>query len=74
MPPLKPKNTDVHDDLFLIELQRLVDPHHPLVQLSQQIDWEALEQAFAPTYCPDNGRSGCSTRLTGGIALFEAHE
>ena len=67
MPPQKPNNKDAQNDLFLIELQRLVDSNHPLIRLSQQIDWEALEQAFTPTYCPSNGRSGCSTRLMVGL-------
>jgi len=67
MPPQKPTNQDPQNDLFLIELQRLVDLHHPLVRLSHQIDWDGLEQAFASSYCLSNGRRGCSTRLLVGL-------
>ena len=67
MLPNKPKNQDPQNDLFFIELQRLVDSNHPLVRLSHQIDWEELEQAFGSTYCPSNGRRGCSTRLLVGL-------
>jgi IS5 family transposase len=49
--------------MFKVELSGLVDPDHGLVKLSGQVNWERLEAAFGQTYCPDNGRPGCSTRL-----------
>jgi hypothetical protein len=41
--------------LFRVELQPLLDRHHPLVQLADQIQWSA----FAPLFCADNGRTAC---------------
>ena len=41
--------------------------NHPLVILSQKIDWRKIEKELEGCYCPDNGRPGCSIRLLVGL-------
>ena len=63
---MKPKKSAVKDrqqELFRVELFRIIDRSHSLVKLAAAVDWEQLEQAFGATYCPDNGRPAISTRL-----------
>ncbi|ACL03018.1 transposase IS4 family protein [Desulfatibacillum aliphaticivorans] len=63
---MKPRQSPVKDqqqDLFKVELARIVDPNHPLVKLSKAVNWDRLDEVFGETYCPDNGRPGVSTRL-----------
>ena len=68
MLPKKPQNeTEKQGELFRIELVDLVNRNHPLVKLSEQIPWDDFNAAFEPLYCPDNGRSGISTRLMVGL-------
>lgn len=67
---MKPKpsaRTNPQRDLFRIELQQLVDPRHPLVQLAAQIHWQEFDAAFVPLFCEDNGRAACPVRLMIGL-------
>lgn len=50
-------------DLFRIELDRIIDPKHPMVRLALGIDWEAFENAFAPMWHDSHGRPAIETRL-----------
>jgi len=64
MKPKKPPiETRRQKELFLVELRRIVDKHHPLVRLTEVVDWGALEEVFGKTYHPETGRPGISTRL-----------
>ena len=62
-PKKSPIETQKQKKLFLIELRRIVDKHHPLVRLTEVVDWGALEEAFDKPYHPETGRPGISTRL-----------
>ena len=44
-------------------MKKRIDPGHGLVKLSKAVNWDRLDEQFGNTYCPDNGRSGVSTRL-----------
>jgi len=64
MKPKKPPiETQKQKELFRVELTRIIDKRHPLVKLSEVVDWEGLDQVFGKTYHPQTGRSGISTRL-----------
>ena len=67
MPPEEPQSQNKQKDLFQVELERIIDWNHPLVKLSKQINWNEFDQAFASSFCEDNGRPGCSTRLMVGL-------
>ena len=67
MPPQESPNKKSQADLFRSELEQIINLRHPLVKLSGQIDWEELDEAFAPLFCEDNGRAACSSRLMVGL-------
>ena len=50
-------------ELFQVELEQIIDVHHPLVRLGMSIDWTAFEQTLGSTYHPTHGAPGISTRL-----------
>jgi len=50
-------------ELFQVELEQLIDLHHPLVRLGMCIDWASFKQALGATYHPTQGAPGISTRL-----------
>ena len=54
-------------ELFQIELEQLIDMHHPLVQLGMRIDWASFELALGATYHPTQGAPGISTRLMAAL-------
>ena len=58
-----PHVKDRQRDLFRIELTQIIDTSHALVKLAEAVDWDRFEEVFGTTYCPDDGRSGISTRL-----------
>ena len=45
-------------ELFQVELEQMIDMHHPLVQLGMCIDWASFEQALGATYHPTQGAPG----------------
>lgn len=67
MPPQECPNKKNQAELFRSELEQIINLNHVLVKLSKQIDWEGLEQTFAPLFCEDNGRAACPSRLMVGL-------
>lgn len=64
---MKPRTAVESDgDLFRARLEQVLDPTHPLVRLSQKIDWEQVEQRVAVCYA-EEGRPGLSGRLMVGL-------
>jgi len=63
MKPKKSANKERQQELFRVELIRIINRSHSLIKLAAVVDWEELEKAFGTTYCPDNGRPAISTRL-----------
>ena len=67
---MKPKTPDsfaAQHDLFRSQLSQILDLTHSLAQLSQSIDWNAIEQRFGAFYVEDVGRPGLPTRLMVGL-------
>jgi IS5 family transposase len=62
---MRPKDEAKHpqQELFEVELERLIDPSHALVRLGLCIDWSSFEQTLGGTYHPSQGAPGISTRL-----------
>ena len=65
---MKPQSPD-QDDLLLFQahFDQLLNPTHPLLTLSKQIDWDAFDAAFGELYCEDAGAPAKATRLMGGL-------
>ena len=49
-----------------LPLRELLDPTHPLVKLTQALDWEAFTQAFGPLYA-EAGRGSVPVRVMVGL-------
>jgi IS5 family transposase len=63
MKPKKSPHYDRQNDLFRVELCRIVDLSHGLIKLANVVDWDRLDELFGSTYCLDTGRPAVSTRL-----------
>jgi len=65
---MKPKKTPsiIQNDLFRIALKDIVNEKHPLVQLSETINWSELETKFSALYS-DKGREALPVRLLVGL-------
>ena len=63
MKPKKPPIQDRQGHLYRPELVQICDPTHPLVKLTETVDWDRLDDLFGETFCTEIGRPGISTRL-----------
>ena len=61
MKPSKTRHT-AQIDWVRVELKNLVDPRHPLIKLSHQINWKAFDEKFGVGYA-EEGRPAVETRL-----------
>ena len=61
---MKPTKTmhESQEDLFKVELKRIINLDHGLVKLGNQMDWESFDNRFEKYYC-EEGRPGIETRL-----------
>lgn len=57
---------DPQMDLFKIELNRIINPGHPLAKLAKQMDWAAFDEKFEPHFA-DEGRPAIATRLMAAL-------
>jgi IS5 family transposase len=58
-------------DLFRQELSNIINLRHPLVQLSQKIDWQSCASKFGGLYAIGVGRPGHPIRLMVGLQLLK---
>ena len=58
-------------DLFRSRLDQIIDMKHPLVRLSQTVDWGFLEGRFGEVYTDHAGRPPLPTRLMAGLAILK---
>ena len=63
MKPRKAAHKKRQNDLFRVELMKIIDLAHSLAKLARAIHWDRLDEVFGSPYCPDNGRPAISTRL-----------
>ena len=59
-----PKKRENSGDFFKVELEKLINKLHPLVQLSEAIKWEDLETSIKDKHTEKTGSPGKSLRLT----------
>jgi len=61
---MKPTKTihENQEDLFKVELKRIINLDHGLVKLGNQMDWESFDNRFEKYYCEES-RPGIETRL-----------
>ena len=64
---MRPKPHYEKPDLFKNRLDQMIDMRHPLVILSQRIDWSVFEKEFGNTYHDSDGRPGAAIRVYVGL-------
>ncbi len=63
-------SVDLSEDLFRTHLKNIINLRHPLVKLSQLIDWNHLNEKLSVHYA-SAGRPGLSIRLMVGLQLLK---
>ena len=66
----KPQPKERTASLFW-ELESMLDDRHGLYALSNLIDWDVFEKAFAPLFAEDNGRPAKPIRLMTGLLILK---
>ena len=64
---MKPKKPDNDLDLFRSQLSQILNLRHPLLHLSQNMDWARLEAQIEVLYQPGLGQPLLPTRLMVGL-------
>ena len=64
-------STPKSNDLFRQRLDELVNPRHPLAQLSQHIDWSVFERQWADFFPSSRGRPATAPRLVAGLLYLQ---
>ena len=64
---MTPKTPDNSADLFRSQLSQMLNMSHPLVRLSEQIDWVALSSEIEVVYSDGVGQPPLPTRLLVGL-------
>lgn len=64
-------STPKSNDLFRQRLDELVNPGHPLAQLSQHIDWSVFERQWADFFPSSRGRPATAPRLVAGLLYLQ---
>ncbi|MEO1523144.1 MAG: IS5/IS1182 family transposase, partial [Cyanobacteria bacterium J06633_2] len=54
------------------DLERQLNPQHPLVRLATTIDWSSFEASFGRTISPAGGRHALPTRLMVGLHYLKS--
>jgi len=58
-------------DFFKVLLVDIINPQHPLVKLSQAIDWSHFAEVLGELYCEDDGRPAKPIRLMVGLQYLK---
>ena len=69
---MKPRTPDNSPDLFRSQLSQIINLSHPLVRLSERIDWEGLSHKIDVLYSTGSGQPPLPTRLLVGLHYLKA--
>ena len=64
---MKPSKPDNHPDLFRSQLSQILNLSHPLCRLSEQINWQRIEEQIDTLYAFGPGQPPIPTRLLVGL-------
>ena len=62
---------DRQDDLFQPPLEQFINPRHPLVRLSGEMDWDFVGRRFGSVCSVGPGHPPLSTRLVAGLFILK---
>jgi IS5 family transposase len=70
---MRPKKQKIQpqDELFQVRLEDICDPNNTLVKLSNHMDWDSLDEQFAPLFSSE-GRPAIATRMMVGLTLLQS--
>lgn len=71
MTPKTSEKDITQEELFKTKLTRFLNLKHPLVKLSESIDWTHFEEALGATYADGQGRPGLPIRLMVGMTYLK---
>ncbi len=66
-----PKKVVPEGDFFRQPLRERINLKHPLVKLSDLIDWERLSVAMSASFVSSRGRPASSPRLIAGLLYLQ---
>ena len=64
---MTPKTPDNSVDLFRSRLSQMLNMSHPLVRLSEQIDWDALSAEIEVVYSDGAGQAATADSFVSGV-------
>ena len=68
---MKPKNEKKTLDIFKVRLEEIINKEHPLVKLSEAINWKDLEERLSKKYAEKMGAPGKEIRLMVGLQYLK---
>lgn len=68
---MKPKNEQKTLEIFKVRLEEIINKEHPLVRLSETINWKSLEEKLTEKYSEKMGAPGKEIRLMVGLQYLK---
>jgi len=68
---MKPKNEQKTLEIFKVRLEEIINKAHPLVKLSESINWKSLEETLSEKYSEKMGAPGKEIRLMVGLQYLK---
>ena len=68
---MKPKNEKKNLEIFKVLLEEIINKNHPLVKLSESINWKVLEEKLSEKYSEKMGAPGKQIRLMVGLQYLK---
>jgi len=68
---MKPKNEQKTLEIFKVRLEEIINKEHPLVRLSESINWKSLEEKLTEKYSEKMGAPGKEIRLMVGLQYLK---
>ncbi len=69
---MRPKTPEQQsDDLFKLRLDQLLNMNHPLIKLSELIDWDRIDTTLAAHFVSERGRPALPPRLVAGLFYLQ---
>lgn len=68
---MKPKNEQKTLEIFKVRLEEIINKAHPLVKLSESINWKSLEENLSGKYSEKMGAPGKEIRLMVGLQYLK---
>jgi IS5 family transposase len=68
---MKPRNEQKTFEIFKVRLEDIINKEHPLVKLSDTINWKELEEKLSKKYSEKMGAPGKEIRLMVGLQYLK---